>query len=291
MLRRFDLPRPRWIVGWPAAAVAVAAHAVLLALFLVLPRATYQEEVRFIYIGGDAGDIREVPLPSLPRSASPADAARGTPRPGPERVAAARPTQAPAAGLEPADVEGDSLAGVVAAAGAGEGLGAGGAAEGDSAPSTPSPRLGNASLWVRPLRLAQLSDEAREAILSDPAVAVRLQAIFDSIRSEPGAEQALPKWATEIPGIGPIGLDSGWVTVGPIRIPAAVLALIPLPQGNIEEAERAERLAEMRFDLMQAARRAATVAEFKQVVRELRERKDRERAAERARRGRDTIIP
>jgi len=266
-------------------------HAAFLAIVLFAPQRTYDETIRYVFIGGTPGETQEIEWPSFP-SAS----ARGREggEPGPRRAGAPRgraePTVAPvapAAGLEPGATP-DTAAGVIAAAGEG---GEGGDAAADSVPGAPSPRLGNGALWVRPLRFADLPQDVRESMLRDPATTARLQALFDSIRNEAGADQALPAWAIDVPGVGRAGLDSGWIMLGPIRIPAAVLALIPFPQGNIEEAERAERLADMRADLLRAAQRAATVDEFKRAVRELRERKQRERDMERARRGRDTIIP
>lgn len=287
MSRRFDLPGPRRSVDWRAALAAVVVHVALLAIVLLAPQRTYEERVRYVFIGGTPGESQEIDWPSFSSSS-------GGGEPGPRRAGAPRGRAEPApaavpsaAGLEPGAAP-DTVVGVIAAAGEG---GGGGDAAADSAPGAPSPRLGNGALWVRPLRFADLPQDVRESMLRDPATSARLQALFDSIRNEPGAEQALPAWAVDIPGLGRAGLDSGWIMLGPIRIPAAVLALIPFPQGNIEEAERAERLADMRADLLRAAQRAATVDEFKRAVRELRERKQRERDMERARRGRDTIIP
>ena len=283
---RFELPRPRRRVDWRAALAAVAVHVVCLLVVVLAPMRSYEPTVRYVLIGETLGDTPEIDWPSSRSGGGPEGGAPGVRRAGAPRGGAAPVPEPAAAGLEPGG-EPDSLAGAVAAAGGG-GVSD---ATGDSLPGTPSPRLGSGALWVRPLRLAELPEDVTESILGNPAATARLQALFDSIRNEPGADHELPAWAVEIPGLGRAGLDSGWIMLGPIRIPAAVLALIPFPQGNIEEAERAERLAEMRADLLRAGQRAATVEEFKRAVRELRERKQRERDMERARRGRDTIIP
>jgi len=284
---RFELPGPRRGIDWRAASAAIVLHVAFLLVVLLTPRRTYEETVRFVFIGEAPQGPEEIDWPSFSSGRGPEKGPiPSSPRAGARRGVAAQEPGAPPAGLEPGGVS-DSAVGVVAVAGGGVGD-----ATADSAPpSSPTPRLGSGSLWVRPLRLADFPEGVRESILGNAAATARLQALFDSIRSEPGAQQELPAWAVNIPGLGRAGIDSGWIMLGPIRIPAAVLALIPFPQGNIEEAERAERLAEMRADQLRAGQRAATVDEFKRAVRELRERKQRERDAERARRGRDTIIP
>jgi len=84
-----------------------------------------------------------------------------------------------------------------------------------------------------------------------------------------------------------IGIDSQYIHVAGIKIPTAVLALLPitLPQGNYDEQRRARQLEDMRQDLMQAARRTETVQLFRQYVRELRARKQAERDAQKRARG------
>ena len=114
-------------------------------------------------------------------------------------------------------------------------------------------------------------------ISGDVDLAARMQAIFDSVQAEPGAIERLPEWALSIPGFGGVGLNDRWIQLGPIKIPAAVLALLPLPQGNFEEGLRRRELAEQRRDLLLAAQRAATVETFKEEVRKIRERLQRER--------------
>src|SRR3989449_11331079 len=61
-----------------------------------------------------------------------------------------------------------------------------------------------------------------------------------------------------------IGIDSQYIHVAGIKIPTAVLALLPvtLPQGNYDEQLRARQLEDLRRDLMQAARRTETPPRF-----------------------------
>jgi len=88
------------------------------------------------------------------------------------------------------------------------------------------------------------------------------------------------------------GLDSSGIYVAGVKIPSAVLAALgsALPPGNWGEAMRNRQQAEMSADLLQAARRAATLEQFRQYVREIRQRKQAERDTGRRARG-DTLPP
>src|SRR2546422_11328227 len=61
-----------------------------------------------------------------------------------------------------------------------------------------------------------------------------------------------------------IGIDSQYIHVAGIKIPTAVLALLPitLPQGNYDEQRRARPPGEMRPDPMQGARPPRTGGVF-----------------------------
>ena len=147
------------------------------------------------------------------------------------------------------------------------------------------PGLAEGRLWVRPLplpprELAQRLSQSR-AELVDSAVSVIVQAYLDSIASDPAAKDAgLPSWTTEIAG-KKFGLDEKNIYIAGLKIPAAVLALLPISGGNIDQNRAYNRLMDLRADLLYAARRAETLEEFKQVIREIRMRKERERELER----------
>jgi hypothetical protein len=146
------------------------------------------------------------------------------------------------------------------------------------------PGLAQGKLWVRPLplppeELAQRLTKSR-AQLVDSAVTAIVQAYLDSIANEPATtDQGLPSWTTEIAG-KKFGLDSKNIYIAGLKIPAAVLALLPIPAGNIDQNRAYNHLMDLRADLMYAAQRAQTLDEFKQVIREIRERKEREREFE-----------
>jgi hypothetical protein len=147
------------------------------------------------------------------------------------------------------------------------------------------PGLAEGRLWVRPLplppqELAQRLTRSRAQLL-DSAVTSIVQAYLDSIANDPATrDQALPSWTTEVAG-RKFGLDSKNIYIAGLKIPAAVLALIPIPAGNIDQNRAYNHLMDIRSDLMYAAQRAQTMEEFKMVIKEMRERKEREREFER----------
>jgi hypothetical protein len=146
------------------------------------------------------------------------------------------------------------------------------------------PGLADGKLWVRPLplpprELAQRLSKSR-AELVDSAVTVIVQAYLDSIANDPATRnQGLPSWTTEIAG-KKFGIDSKNIYIAGLKIPAAVLALLPIPAGNIDQNRAYSHLMDLRADLLYAAQRAETMEEFKQVIHEIRMRKEREREFE-----------
>jgi hypothetical protein len=166
----------------------------------------------------------------------------------------------------------------------------------DSGPAAPrsrgygrvAPDYGNGVLWVRPVPVSpeaiarRLEAEHFEHV--DSAVTVIMQAFLDSLAAEPGSGQArLPEWTTNVAG-SKFGIDSRFIYIAGLKIPAAVLALLPLPQGNIDQARAYNHLMDLRADIERAARRADNMEEFKRVIAEIRERKQRERDFQRAQR-------
>jgi hypothetical protein len=147
------------------------------------------------------------------------------------------------------------------------------------------PGLADGRLWVRPLPLPpkELAKRLKrsQADLVDSAVTVIVQAYLDSIANDPASRNVgMPSWVTEVGG-KKFGLDSKNIYVAGLKIPAIVLALLPIPAGNIDQNQAYDRLMAMRWDLQQAAQRAQNLEEFKQIIRDIRERKERERELER----------
>jgi hypothetical protein len=146
------------------------------------------------------------------------------------------------------------------------------------------PELANGRLWVRPLPLPPRDLAQRlskgHVQLVDSAVTAIVQAYLDSIANEPSSRgQTLPSWTTEVAG-KKFGIDSKNIYVAGLKIPAAVLALLPIGGGNIDQNRAYNHLMDMRADLQYAAQRAENLEEFKLMIREMRLRKEREREFE-----------
>lgn len=163
-----------------------------------------------------------------------------------------------------------------------------------AADSTPFPegpvRIGpgyaRGRLWVRPLplpprELARRLTRSHEDLV-DSAVTAVIQAFLDSAASDSSNRPALPSWTTNIAGTK-FGLDSKYLYIAGLKIPAAILALLPLPSGS-NESRAFDRSGEMYQDLRRAAQRSATLDEFKDAIREIRERKEQEKEFEKNRR-------
>lgn len=147
------------------------------------------------------------------------------------------------------------------------------------------PAMGEGKLWVRPLpapprELAQTLAQTH-AELVDSAVSAIVTAYIDSILSAPAAPGARPpSWTTQIFG-KTFGLDSKYIYLGGLRIPSAVLALLPIKGGTTLEYSQANRLALIREDLARASARAQTLEDFKRAIRELRAERERLKEIER----------
>lgn len=146
------------------------------------------------------------------------------------------------------------------------------------------PGIARGRLWVRPLPLPPRELARRltrsHTELADSAVTEIVQAFLDSIARDPASQAvALPSWTTTVAGTK-FGLDSKYLYIAGLKIPAAVLALLPIPAlGN--ELDAFDRSGDMYDDLRRAAQRSQNVAEFKDAIREIRERTEREREFER----------
>jgi hypothetical protein len=121
--------------------------------------------------------------------------------------------------------------------------------------------------------------QALHARRLDSAVTAIVQSYLDSVAAEPSADlEQLPAWVAEVGGVE-FGVDQQWIYVAGLKIPAAVLALLPLPMegGNYFRDRQWEYMMEIRRDIYYSAWMADTREQFKENVRKLRERKDRER--------------
>lgn len=152
-----------------------------------------------------------------------------------------------------------------------------------TAPATAfRPSYGTGQLWVRPLpmsarEMAAAATGKSQQELADSVVAKVVQGYLDALAAERlDPSRRPPSWTTQVGG-QKVGLDGQWIYLGPIKLPTVLLGLLPINlQGNPTQAEMNKRFSAMREDLFYAARRAATLEEFKKNVAELRKQKQYE---------------
>jgi len=160
-----------------------------------------------------------------------------------------------------------------------------------------TPRVGDGRLWVSPR--PALPSTVAEALYGDTVgrnerAVERLRVMVDSLNQvwdQVQRERQRPTWTTGSGG-GKFGIDSQYIHIAGIKIPTMALALLGnlLPQGNFDEEMRARHLQLMREDILRAADRAQTFQDFRRYVRELRERKQAERDADKRRQAQDTTV-
>jgi hypothetical protein len=167
----------------------------------------------------------------------------------------------------------------------------------------PAPQVGDGRLWVSPR--PGLPAPVADALYGDTAgrntaAMARLKAMVDTLNQvldQIQRENRRPSWVVGGTSDKPAwGLDSANIHIAGIKIPTVALALLNLlpkwdqmTMGNFDETMRARQLQYMREDIMQAAARAQSFAQFRRYVRDLRDRKQAERDAEQRRRAQDTV--
>jgi hypothetical protein len=154
------------------------------------------------------------------------------------------------------------------------------------------PEYGEGRVWVRTaeaeLGVVGASPDLRtHAERVQAAVRDRIKAYIDTMPRDSFALPPPPRWTTEV-GDDKWGMDGTWLYLGDFKIPTALLALLPLPQGNYDAAQDAAELQRMREEILDVARRSESAAEFRKYVDELRRRKQEERDAAKAKR--DTTV-
>lgn len=167
---------------------------------------------------------------------------------------------APSTGVTTTDVDG----------GTGPVVGTGGAARGVR-PSYSDPRL-----WAPPGRIVAPPKTVAQTI--DSLIADAIMPYSDSMARV--AQRRDPTdWTMEKGGYK-WGIDKRAIRLGPVSIPTALLAMLPLNiQGNPTTMNRDRSYAMMNRDIMWHAQRGINEADFTKAVRSIRERKERERAA------------
>ncbi len=265
--REFHLPR-RSRIPWWLWVIAAAVHIPLVYLLIWSPnpRVPTTLSVRTIALGDS---VRAVTLPDARdrrRAATVRPTAHPAPAAGPALAAPlVTPRMTPAATLAqamlPAPVDTPPRGG----------------------PPGIRPRFGDGRLWVQPLpesprQIASALTGQSPAELADSAVAKIIQSYLEEMAKERAeSPTALPSWTTKIGG-KTVGLDQKWIYLGPLKIPTALLALLPIKlQGNMSNYQFNQQLQQMRADLFEAARRSENYDEFKEAVKDLHQQKEHER--------------
>jgi hypothetical protein len=119
--------------------------------------------------------------------------------------------------------------------------------------------------------------------MADSFVTAVVQAYLDSIAHDPDVIPLRPpSWVATVGGTR-YGIDANHIYVAGLKIPTALLALLPLPGGG-NQRPIDHGLETMAYSLRVAGARAANLDEFRQAVRELRRKKEQDEEFERARR-------
>lgn len=149
------------------------------------------------------------------------------------------------------------------------------------------PGIGDGHLWVQPLplppRLLAAAVTHRDPQeIADSFVTAVVQAYLDSIAHDPDVSSLRPpSWVATVGGTK-FGIDASHIYIAGLKIPTAVLALLPIKgMGNQRPIDHS--LETMAYDLRVAGARSANLDEFRQRVRALREKTERDRQYERNR--------
>lgn len=168
--------------------------------------------------------------------------------------------------------------GAAGAAGSGAGTGQGGGGGGD--PLGPlRPNYNDPRVWLRPTPTPGPPRSAVQRI--DSMIVADFGPLQDSVAAEAGRRQP-GDWTFERDG-KKYGIDSRFIHLGKFSLPTAVLGLLPLnQQANPTQLQEGRRLTGVQQEIQEQALRRRNDTDFKDVVRSIRERKDRERAERRA---------
>lgn len=201
--------------------------------------------------GGDGRPVTAEPYGPAPRLVAPSSIPDGIPAPSPS-------TTEQGSGSGPVIGEGGATVGI-------------------------RPNLGDPRVWARPgiAAVPRTTKERADSVIADLFTAVR-----DSIaraQAIAAGQRAPGDWTVKGPG-GTWGMDQRNIHLGKVKIPNAVLALLSEQfqknlRGNPTEMEYSRRLAALRADVELHAQREMNEDSFRDAVKQLRARKDRERRA------------
>ena len=138
------------------------------------------------------------------------------------------------------------------------------------------PSYSDGRLWHAPVPIVAPPKTVAQTI--DSLIAEGIAPYNDSVAA--AAEKRDPTDWTIQKGGYKWGIDKHAIRLGPVSIPTALLAMLPLNlQGNPTTMERDRAFATMNRDITWHAQQAINDADFMKAVRSIRERKEREKAA------------
>jgi hypothetical protein len=138
------------------------------------------------------------------------------------------------------------------------------------------PQYSDPRVWEPPGPIVSAPKTVKQTI--DSLIADAIGPYNDSVAA--AAEKRDPTDWTVSKGGYKWGIDRHAIRLGPVSIPTAVLAMLPLNiQGNPMVMERDRANSYMNRDITWHAQQAINDADFMKAVRSIRERKERERAA------------
>ena len=167
--------------------------------------------------------------------------------------------------------------------GAGQVVGQGGATQGVA----PIYSDQNKGLWVPPAKVPTAPKSVPQRY--DSALAGMVQAHNDSLAAL-GKEREPGDWT--FGKNKDWGINQKWIKLGPVQLPTALLGLLPLnATGNPILSQREAQLNAMHADIAYHAEQAMNEDQFRKEVKELRQRKDRERAMQQNQKPKDDNTP
>jgi hypothetical protein len=208
--------------------------------------------------GGGGGAAEQEPGPAV-------TSRQTRPLRAPTAVPSAVPTPVP--GAQPAQPSGGGGRGTGTGSGLRQGI---------------SPSFEDARVWLPPGEVQGTPKSPSERLDSALVSVLRthqdsLNALAESRGRQPG------DWTFETGG-KKWGIDRNKIYIGDHSIPTAILALLPLNSGTNPIKNREERaLNAQRLEIQEQAQRAMNEEEFREAVKRIRERKEREHQAELAR--------
>ncbi len=137
------------------------------------------------------------------------------------------------------------------------------------------PRYEDPRVWASPGRISSAPKTSTERL--DSVIVADVGAYNDSVRIANAGKRAPGDWTFERNG-QKYGIDSKYIRLGPVSIPTAVLAMLPINlTGNPTTYERSKTLNSRHDEIFEQAQRGMNNADFDKAVKSIRERKERER--------------